>query len=105
MLAFGIVEHDHLRGYGVARPCYDGYKIGPLFADSETLAKSILSRLLFEISGEKVQIDVPEPNAGAIKLAVEFGLSEAFGCARMYLGATPNSSLKNIFSVTSFEFG
>jgi len=57
------------------------------------------------ITGEQVQLDAPEPNQAGTRLAVKFGLSEVFGCARMYRGPVPNLPLGNIFGVTSFEFG
>ena len=57
------------------------------------------------IPGEQVQLDVPEPNRDGIGLAMKFGLTEVFGCARMYHGAAPDLPIKNIFGVTSFEFG
>ncbi len=105
VMGYAIFKHDHLVGYGVARPCHQGYKIGPLFADSTDIAESILSSLLAEIKGEKVQIDIPEPNQSALKLATNFGLVESFGCARMYRGNVNPVPIKNIYSVTSYEFG
>jgi hypothetical protein len=36
---------------------------------------------------------------------MKFGLTEVFGCARMYHGAAPDLPIKRIFGVTSFEFG
>jgi hypothetical protein len=52
-----------------------------------------------------VQLDVPECNEPGLKLASLFGLSESFGCARMYHGVAPQIDVRGVFGVTSFEFG
>ncbi len=105
VLGYAIINNNEMVGYGVARPCYQGYKIGPLFADSAEIADKILSSILSEIPSELVQIDIPEPNVNAIKLAQKYGLVETFGCARMYFGNNYSEPLRNIYSVTSYEFG
>ncbi|CAB4364226.1 unannotated protein [freshwater metagenome] len=94
-----------LVGYGVARPCVRGYKIGPLFADTEQVAERLLDSLCAKIAGEFVQIDVPEVNHAGVAMAQRRGFTESFGCARMYLGSDPGLPTDRIFGVTSFEFG
>jgi len=42
--AFAIVEDGSVRGYGVARPCHTGFRIGPLFADTPELAMCSFAR-------------------------------------------------------------
>lgn len=105
VIGYAVLKNDILVGYGIARPCHQGFKIGPLFANSTTIAESILSSLLADIKGELVQIDIPEPNIAALNLAKKFNLDESFGCARMYLGNLGAQPLQNIYSVTSYEFG
>jgi hypothetical protein len=103
--AVGLFEKDDLVGYGIARPARTGYKIGPLFAARADIAERLAMNLMAQISGDQVQLDVPEPNQAGIRLALKLGLREVFGCARMYYGATPNLPIARIFGVTSFEFG
>jgi hypothetical protein len=100
-----LVEDGELVGYGMLRPCREGYRLGPVFADHPELATRIVDHLLAGVTGELVQLDVPEPNAAGLALASERGLTESFGCARMYLGPNPMLPLERIFGVTSFEFG
>lgn len=100
-----IHENGVLRAYGLLRPCVTGYKIGPLFADTPDHAERLLTGLLARIPGQRVQIDVPEPNAAGLALAGRFGLTESFGCARMYKGPAPELPVERIFGVTSLEFG
>ena len=53
-----ISDDRGLRGYGVVRPCLDGHKVGPLFADSTETAMAILAALIEAVDGP-VQIDAP----------------------------------------------
>jgi GNAT superfamily N-acetyltransferase len=100
------LHHDgKVVGYGVARPALTGYKLGPVFANRADIAERLIQSLTACISGEQVQLDVPEPNRPGTRLAEKFGLKEVFGCARLYHGRTPDLPIGNIFGVTSFEFG
>ncbi len=55
-------------------------------------------------SGE-IFLDVPEPNAAALSLAQDLGLTPVFETARMYTGRAPDIALDKIFGVTTFELG
>lgn len=90
---------------GVARPCREGFKIGPLFADAADSAERVFAGLGAVTAGEPVFLDVPENNAEAVALADRHGMEEVFGCARMYLGTPPPIPWGRIFGVTTFELG
>lgn len=98
------VDDGRVRGYGVIRPCRDGRKIGPLFADDEFVAEALFQGL--SASGEgTVYLDLPDPNAAARALAERHGMTPAFETARMYSGGDPGLPLGRIFGITSFELG
>jgi hypothetical protein len=100
------VRHDGLlTACGVARPCVTGIKIGPLFADDAAAAQAVVQSLMAMHDGQQVQIDVPDVNAAAVNLARDFGLTETFGCVRLYHGPAPPLPLDSIYGVTSLEFG
>ena len=101
----GLYRSDRFVGYGVARPCRSGFKIGPLFATDVVIADRPLGDLLSRIAGEQVQIDMPETNRAALALAGKYGLSDVFGCVRLYLGAPPKIFIEDNYAVTSLEFG
>lgn len=103
--ALGLIEAGQLVAYGVVRPAQTGYKIGPAMAQRPDLAERLLSALLACVEGQPVQLDVPEANEAGLTLAARFGLSESFGCARMYYGVAPQIEVSGVFGVTSFEFG
>ena len=44
-LTLGFLKNDKLFGYGMIRKCVTGYKIGPLFADSSTIAEELFKQL------------------------------------------------------------
>jgi GNAT superfamily N-acetyltransferase len=101
----GIVRDSRLAGWGVIRPCRNGFKIGPLVADDRATADAVLSALLARVGGGEIFLDVPGINVEAIALAQDFGLAPVFETARMYTGAIAPLRLERVFGVTSFELG
>ncbi|HEX4998181.1 MAG TPA: GNAT family N-acetyltransferase [Terriglobia bacterium] len=104
-LALGCQRDERLTGYGVARRCREGCKIGPLFADDADTAEALYTRLAKFAAGGALFIDAPENNPAAVELARRHGMIEVFGCARMYLGVPPDLADERIFGVTTFELG
>jgi GNAT superfamily N-acetyltransferase len=103
---FAAYVVDTLGGYGVIRPCRSGYKVGPLFADTPDLARSLLSAMLSTTTdGAAFYLDVPEPNELAVDLAESLGMTVVFETARMYTGSTPDLPVHKVFGVTTFELG
>jgi GNAT superfamily N-acetyltransferase len=99
-------ESGKLKGYGVIRPCYAGYKIGPLFADSVETAMALLNNLIGGIPINAAYfIDIPEVNQAAAQMIEWYNLNPVFETARMYTGEAPEINLDYIFGVTSFELG
>ena len=101
----GLYRGETFAGYGVARPCRKGFRIGPLFATDVVTADRLLGDLLSRIDGEQVQIDMPETNRAALALAGKYELEEVFGCVRLYHGERPTIFVEDIYAVTSLEFG
>jgi GNAT superfamily N-acetyltransferase len=94
-----------LRGLAVLRPCREGSKIGPLFAEDGATARALFADLLAAAPPGPVFLDLPEPNADAIAMAAEAGMAPAFETARMYAGAAPDLPIGRIYGITSFELG
>ena len=92
-------------GYGIARPCRVGVKVGPLFADDAPTADALYAGLAAWTGDQPIFLDVPESNAAAVALAERHGLTPGFETARMYAGAAPDEPVERIFGVTSFELG
>ena len=94
-----------LAGYGVLRPCHVGYKIGPLFADTDRIADTLFQSLCASSHGASVFLDVPEPNENAMALAGRYGMRPCFETARMYTKQSPDFPLDHVYGVTTFELG
>ena len=104
--AFGVVKNNQLLGYGVIRPCRNGYKIGPLQADSPEQAELLFCALKSKVkAGVAIFLDVPEVNEQAILMARKYNMKLSFETARMYTGSFPELPIHKIFGVTSFEVG
>lgn len=102
-----VALHDGLvTGYGTIRRCGNGYKIGPLFADTATVAEQLFVTLNNTIPpGSTLYLDTPEINEAAVALAKRHGMTVVFETARMYTGALPDIDVQKVFGVTTFELG
>lgn len=103
---YALLDSDRLTGYGVVRPCQNGYKIGPLFADNAAIAKKIFNRLAGEVPlGWEYFFDVSEINTEAINLAERYCVKIIFETARIYSKSAPSIPLEKVYGVTSLELG
>ena len=103
--ALAIRKAGTLRGYGLIRRCREGFKVGPLFAETADEARALFLALAQNAAGAQIFLDVPEPNGAGRALAEAMGLSPVFETARMYRGAAPDLPLSRIFGITTFELG
>ena len=80
--------------------------MGPLFADTPDIARSLLAAMLSTTTdGAAFYLDVPEPNELGVDLAESLGMTVVFETARMYTGSTPDLPVHKVFGVTTFELG
>jgi hypothetical protein len=94
-----------LAGFAVLRQCQKGFKIGPLFADNQDIAKALYECCLNAVVGEPVYLDIPVCNAAAVALVRDYEAQYVFECARMYYGTPPQTTTSKIFGITTFELG
>ena len=104
-MAIGFVENGQLLGYGVRRRCIEGHKIGPLFADDQSIADQIFMALQQNISGEAIFMDIAEVNPAAEKLVLKHNMKAVFSTGRMYLHDQPDINYEKVFGITTFELG
>ena len=100
-----VVHGADVVGYGLARRCRVGVKVGPLFADDAATAEALYAGLAAWAGDRPISLDVPEPNAAAVALAERHRLVPVFETARMYRGEAPDEPVERIFGVTTFELG
>ena len=97
-------------GYKVARPTFvkeEGYRIGPLFADSEAIAEKLL-KAVFEalLQGESaavVCVDAPTEKAG--KLCERLQGKILFHVVYMIMNDLPDACFDKWFGYTAVELG
>lgn len=103
--SFALLQGGSITAYGTIRTCHEGFRIGPLFSDSDVGADLIFRALVASVGAGRIFIDIPEPNAAAKALCVRHGLSPVVETARMYRGERPDLPLGRIYGITTFELG
>jgi ribosomal-protein-alanine N-acetyltransferase len=95
-------------GFGRIRPCLlpkgEGWRIGPLMAETPEAASLLLQALLRRHPGV-VLIDAPGANAAAAPLLQGLGFSPVSTTLRMYRGEAPAVSLCDVFGLACLELG
>ncbi|RWM95249.1 MAG: GNAT family N-acetyltransferase [Mesorhizobium sp.] len=94
-----------LAGYGVARRCREGFKIGPLFADDMETALALMAELTGRTAGEALHIDVPATQIGFTAVLQAVGMVPGFTTTRMYRGGKPGNVPSKVFGITTLELG
>ncbi len=102
---FKFVEHGTLKGFAILRKASTGYKIGPLFADNETIAEELYRACLNAAPNEPVYFDIPIINKGAVRIVEKYNATYVFECARMYYGEPPQTDIGKVYGITTFELG
>ncbi|CEG58565.1 GNAT family N-acetyltransferase [Legionella fallonii] len=104
-LALSYVQEGHVKGYGLIRTCQQGFKIGPLFADTPEIANTLFYKLAQYAKGQVIFLDIPENNSFAVELTQRYQMEKIFATARMYLKGEPQIKQEHIYGITSFELG
>lgn len=104
-IARAIFRDGQLIGYGVARCCHDGFKIGPLFAETDGDAENLFSALATAAGSKTLHIDVPENRTVFSAHLSGLGFTKGFETRRMIHGAPPDYEERLVFGVTTLELG
>ena len=95
-------------GFGRVRPCLladgDGWRLGPLVAESPAAAVALLEGLLQRHPGT-VLIDAPGANTAAAPLLTSLGFAPVSRTLRMYRGVPPAVSLADVYGLACLELG
>ncbi|MBW3041804.1 GNAT family N-acetyltransferase [Prochlorococcus marinus] len=95
-------------GFGRIRPCLlktgDGWRIGPLMADSPKLLKILLKKLIDSHPG-LIIIDTPGLNNSATELFKDLGFKSESETFRMYRGYQPPVSMNDVYGLACLELG
>ena len=94
-----------IAGYGVARRCRQGFKVGPLFADRTELALAMLADLADATAGQELHVDVPAGQVQFTAMLQAAGMVPGFATTRMYKGGKPGNAPSTVFGITTLELG
>ncbi|MCE2982859.1 MAG: GNAT family N-acetyltransferase [Parachlamydia sp.] len=103
--ALGYKQNDKLKGFGVIRRCQEGFKIGPLFAESFLIAQALFEALCLKAGQGPIFLDIPEPNKQALELVQQYRMTPVFEVLRMYRNGFPQMDISGIFGITTYELG
>lgn len=104
-VSLGILEQDKLAGYCLARRCMNGYKVGPLLADTPDLADQLFVALLAELPDQEIYLDAPGNNPVSHELAERHNLKSVMETAHMYKGTLQTLPFDRQFCLTSLDLG
>jgi ribosomal-protein-alanine N-acetyltransferase len=103
-----VDEQGSCHGFGRIRPCLlhrgEGWRIGPLMAETPEAAARLLQGLLHRHAGV-VLIDAPAANTQAAAVLEQQGFSPISETLRMYRGAAPAVSLQDVYGLACLELG
>lgn len=91
-----------IAGYGTVRPCKQGFRIGPLFANRPEDASHMMDALLAAVSDQPVFMDVPANNPDALAVMDAHNFAPIFETERLYTGGRPVGDPKRTYALTGF---
>lgn len=81
-----MMDGRQMLGYGIARPGYNSWQIGPVVAGNQSVAEKLLRALLGSFPSEPVFADLLMPNPHILDLVRSLGLEKQRYLIRMYKG-------------------
>ena len=104
-----MIDHSgNCHGFGRIRPCLlqkgKGWRIGPLIADTPSLAELLLRHLVQAHPGV-VLLDSPGLNAHSKSLYERLGFEVLSETLRMYKGIIPTAFMQDVYSLACLELG
>ncbi|XP_006821012.1 holothin acyltransferase-like [Saccoglossus kowalevskii] len=104
--AYAAIKEGRILGYGVIRPCIEGFLIGPLYADNTALTQALLLTLFALVPNADIYIDSPIDNPSFIHLLTkDMQMEPVFETVRMYSKGNPGIPLQKMFALSGIELG
>lgn len=99
------IRDGRVVGYGAARKCLQGWKVGPLFADTLADGTALLAALGAATGSEELHLDVPDTGHGFGRWLEQAGFTQGFATARMYRNGVPAGDASRVLATTTLELG
>ncbi|MEZ5395335.1 MAG: GNAT family N-acetyltransferase [Bryobacterales bacterium] len=93
-------------GYGLGRPGFNAYFVGPVVAPDRAQAERFVRALLAQQQGKRVFWDILPQHEAAAELAVRLGFAPLRKLVRMALPLRPPMGRpRNVWATAGFEYG
>ena len=103
-----VDSQGRCHGFGRIRPCLlqqgEGWRIGPLMAETPEAVERLLHGLLCRHRGV-VLVDAPSANPLAQVVLEQLGFRQISQTLRMYRGTAPAVSLQDVYGLACLELG
>ncbi len=105
-----LVDNNGMcHGFGRIRPCMlqdqtQGWRIGPLLADTPPLAELLIRKLVSNLEAE-ILLDCSNLNPYANYLLSSMGFKEISKTYRMYKGIQPSCPMNQVYGLACLELG
>jgi len=104
-----IDNNGMCHGFGRIRPCVlqnknQGWRIGPLLADTPPLAELLIRKLVGDLDS-KILLDCSSLNPYANYLLSNLGFKEISRTFRMYRGPKPSCQMNQVYGLACLELG
>lgn len=99
-----IERHGQIAGFGTARLCRLGAKIGPLVAPDPAAAVTLLGAAAQALGAASLSVDLPDTQGRFRAMLTKRGFVATFETARMYRG-TPPASSPLLRAIATMELG
>ena len=103
-----IDKENSCHGFARIRPCLlpagEGWRIGPILADSPRLAEVLILNLLVKHKGV-ILIDSPQRNSKAQSLLLSLGFRQISATTRMYRGSHQAVLTEDVYGLACLELG
>jgi Acetyltransferase (GNAT) domain len=80
-----------------------GFKIGPLFAETLEISDRLFQSLTHGSDRQTVFIDIPDVNSALPMLVKRYRFQPVLTCVRMYWGSGVNLEVERIFGAATLE--
>lgn len=104
--AYVAIDQDGtVCGLGCRRPCIQNgnHEIGPIYAESTVIAKSLLQALCDDVIGQHVCLNVWGPNTSSVEMLKDIGFKKAFDLAHQHCGGELSVYKQQVYAVTSVD--
>ena len=98
-------DGDTICGYGLIRKALQGYRIGPLYADTLETARHLFLALIADFPNELISLSMPLNSPFTEPLVEEFQLRVQCELQRLYLKSPLDIPYEKIAAITNFTFG